>query len=422
MLDLVRRSSSLVRIVLVILYFGNLWNDHSWIVERDDEYVVDTTIPTIVSVKLDGSATVVDDIHPTISENAAATKHPLALVKLERDKEPDPNKDTRTKNSSVTNATTITCTRLGGGNGATWSVPIFPHLIIVGAAKAGTTALSHFLNQVPNVLRTTPGEPHFWDGFVHGNSPRQWSSHGQRCKLLQQYHSFWPLDQIGPDTITFEKTPSLLAMSNKPGVIRALLDPHPPKILIVLRNPVDRFYSNYKMNFHRNRGMVSRSMAKNIQWEVAQLKNRSVLDVPLLSNTTDVWNASDFVALPKSSSPEFDWRWSMVARGFYAPQIERYMRFFPLGTSLKVVHYENFTQNKVDTLNEIMEWLGLPPYYNWTDNELEQHYGPGQKATKVRPMPTKIKKYLEHLYKPFNEKLATLLGEEWRGVWQYENL
>lgn len=205
-------------------------------------------------------------------------------------------------------------------------------------------------------------------------------------------------------------------------MIRALLDPHPPKILIVLRNPVDRFYSNYQMNYQRDRGMVSRSIAENIQWEVAKLRNLSFIDVPTLSSTTTTWNQSDFVALPLTSRP-FDWRWSMVARGFYATQIERYINHFPLGTSLKVIQYENFTQNKVETLNEILEWLGVPPHNNWTAHELEQHYGPVQKSKhKLRPMPSKIKKYLEHLYQPFNDRLAGLLGEEWRGVWDYDKL
>ena len=68
--------------------------------------------------------------------------------------------------------------------------------------------------------------------------------------------------------------------------------------------------------------------------------------------------------------------------------------------------------------------MGVPPHFNWTDQELEQHYGPAQKSstTKVRHMPLKIKKYLEHLYQPFNEQLAALLGEQWSGVWDSDKL
>ena len=32
-------------------------------------------------------------------------------------------------------------------------------------------------------------------------------------------------------------------------------------------------------------------------------------------------------------------------------------------------------------------------------------------------LPPKVRRYLEHLYEPFNGMLTELLGEEWRGVW-----
>ena len=408
MLDFARRTSNFARIALVILYFKSLWSNDSLVGNLNDHFI--DTVPTIVSLN---NATIVDDVHPTITKCDEATKNPQG------DMEQFGSHETPTQTSPAPSPTR-TCMALGR-NGTTWNVAAFPHLIIVGAAKAGTTALGRFLGLVPNFQRTIQEEPHFWDGFVHGKAPRQWSSHVQRCQLLQQYHSYWPSNQIGPESITFEKTPSLLAISSKPGMIRALLDPHLPKILIVLRNPVDRFYSNYKMNLQRNRGMVSKSIAVNVKWEVAKLQNLSIIDVPVLSNRTQSWNPCDFVTQP-STHRDFDWRWSMVARGFYAPQIERYMQYFPLGTSLKVIQYENFTRNKVETLNEILEWMGVPPHFNWTEQELQQHYGPAQKATsKDHPMPTKIKKYLEHLYQPFNERLAALLGEQWRGVWDSDH-
>ena len=36
-----------------------------------------------------------------------------------------------------------------------------PNLLIVGAAKSGTTSLHNYLNQHPEVFMCTPKEPHF---------------------------------------------------------------------------------------------------------------------------------------------------------------------------------------------------------------------------------------------------------------------
>ena len=36
-----------------------------------------------------------------------------------------------------------------------------PNLLIIGAAKSGTTSLHHYLQQHPEIFMTTPKEPHF---------------------------------------------------------------------------------------------------------------------------------------------------------------------------------------------------------------------------------------------------------------------
>jgi hypothetical protein len=103
----------------------------------------------------------------------------------------------------------------------------------------------------------------------------------------------------------------------------------------------------------------------------------------------------------------------------YAPFVEAYMEHFPLGTTLKVIQYENFTQNKRQTLMELLDWLGAPPH-DWTDEDLDDDHGPVQVSVPIPVMSDHVKNYLRHLYKPFNDKLADLLGENWRGVWDRE--
>ena len=69
---------------------------------------------------------------------------------------------------------------------------------------------------------------------------------------------------------------------------------------------------------------------------------------------------------------------------------------------------------------EILDWLGVPSHH-WTEKDLKDDHGPVQFSVPVPTMSEEIKTYLKHIYQPFNDKLADLLGENWRGVWDVEN-
>ena len=101
----------------------------------------------------------------------------------------------------------------------TISLPIFPHFIIVGAQKAGTTAISEILTRsVPNFLRTTRFEGHYWDQIVNIEMAKRISS-DQHCKSLRWYFAKWKSALVKPNTILFEKTPRYLPMRGIPKVI-----------------------------------------------------------------------------------------------------------------------------------------------------------------------------------------------------------
>ena len=45
-----------------------------------------------------------------------------------------------------------------------------PNFFIIGAPKCGTTALSRYLSQHPNIFMSDPKEPHYFcDDFKYGN-------------------------------------------------------------------------------------------------------------------------------------------------------------------------------------------------------------------------------------------------------------
>lgn len=294
----------------------------------------------------------------------------------------------------------------------TWTAPVFPHLIIVGAQKAGTTALGRFLRTVPNVIGSKEPEAHFWDGVV--KNPKNWSSPERKCDLIKHYYEYWDPDLINSRTVMFEKTPSLLSFPKYARIIHYVLKPHRPKILIILRDPVARFYSHYEMNRQRFKLMIP-PLEEILREEIEALRNVSAMDVPVFQRGVK-WNQSQFMIPQKM--PPLNMQRSLLQRGFYAPQVAQYMKFFPLGTSLKVIHYENFTRNKNDGLNDILNWIGAPSH-NLTEKELNEDWGPYKNRDKgtARTTDNDVTTYLKHLYKPLNARLSDLLGEEWQGVW-----
>eukprot|EP00934_Nitzschia_sp_Nitz4_P006322 Nitzschia sp. Nitz4//scaffold217_size45653//17870//18913//NITZ4_007222-RA/size45653-processed-gene-0.23-mRNA-1//1//CDS//3329542231//6312//frame0 len=309
--------------------------------------------------------------------------------------------------------------------------PVFPHMILVGAQKAGTTALHNALKLVPEFMEPRVNEPHFWDNRAlpllkekQGTLTRE-----ELCDLANVYASYWPnvMTNMTPSTVVFEKTPVLLSLPRTAWAIRTILDMlhpnHPVKILVVLRDPVQRFFSNYKMNFQH--GDTTLRVEEVIQEELKYLRKRGMLqaprynaNIPMEEEGHEMWNASSF-----RPGMEVTWNYkSFLARGFYARQLVWYMRYFSLGESLMVVRYEDFQQKPAETLGRIMEFVTGKdtPVSETVRLALGTDLGPTytHRQESYFPMSNHSEQYLKRLYKPFNDELADILGESWRDVWE----
>ncbi len=115
-----------------------------------------------------------------------------------------------------------------------------PDFLIIGAQKSGTTSLYSYLARHPNILPAYgKKEVHFWD------IPKNYK------KGLLWYRAHFPLIKELQDAavITGEKTPNYL---EDPETIRKIKEDCPAaKIIILLRNPVERTISNYFMKVRR---------------------------------------------------------------------------------------------------------------------------------------------------------------------------
>ncbi|MFC3088051.1 sulfotransferase family protein [Tabrizicola soli] len=156
--------------------------------------------------------------------------------------------------------------------------------LVVGAQKSGTTTLHHHLAQQPDLYLPGCKEVHFFDG-----DSRDWSSPDYRA-----YEAF--LTAAASTQICGEATPAYMVHRRFLERIRAY-NPQ-MRLIAVLRHPVERAWSNWRMLV--TQGAETLPFAQAIR----DRRNRIAKN----------WRA-----------------YSYVERGFYADQIANILDLFPAG-------------------------------------------------------------------------------------------
>lgn len=141
-----------------------------------------------------------------------------------------------------------------------------PDFLILGAAKAGTTSLFYYLSQHPNI--STPNrkkEVHYFDvNYNHG---------------IDWYRNHFPqsnkrnIGAAGVRNLCFEASPSY--MIYPPALERIKKDIPSVKLIVLLRDPVERAYSHYRHNVRRGRENLSFSEALEAETERTSIKGQT---------------------------------------------------------------------------------------------------------------------------------------------------
>lgn len=152
-------------------------------------------------------------------------------------------------------------------------------------------------------------------------------------------------------------------------------------IIIVLRNPVDRAYSDY--NFVKERGHEKRS------FEDALSEEKSQLEIHTQKMQDD----------PMYKSKEHR-RYSYVGRGEYIDQIERYIKYFD-EDQIHIISSDELFLHPEDVLYQVYTYLGV----NTVDITL--------KPNRKKEYPNMLEEtriYLQNYYSEYNERLYEFLG------------
>ncbi|MEY2543753.1 MAG: hypothetical protein QOE81_1214 [Verrucomicrobiota bacterium] len=200
--------------------------------------------------------------------------------------------------------------------------------IVAGAQKSGTTALRYFLKKNPQIALPDRQELHFFD------DEEIFSQQQVDYELLHRHFRVRGASRTGiglaltrRGVLAGEVTPSYLYW--KPAMERIRNYNPQIKLIILLRNPVDRAFAH---------------------WNMQRFKDREPLD--FLDALKEERNR--LTELPPIESRRF----AYVDRGFYSGQLDRVFEFFQR-EQVKIVKFEDFRDRKQETLDQIFEFLGV---------------------------------------------------------------
>ena len=166
-----------------------------------------------------------------------------------------------------------------------------PNLLIVGAAKSGTTSLHNYLNQHPDIFMCSPKEPHF---LINKEIGKQRIHKG--IIDLKDYKSlFCEKDHLkyrGESSVMYLSFPELAIKNIK----RYLHDD--VKIIIMLRNPIERAYSGYQ---HVKRYNMMENLSFEDALEIGEERYRNIKNLTPASRYLELGNYYNQVKLFKES-------------------------------------------------------------------------------------------------------------------------
>lgn len=247
-----------------------------------------------------------------------------------------------------------------------------PNFLIIGAQKCGTSSLYHNLCQHPRIRPARKKEIHFFDDHYD--------------KGLDWYKSYFPPVKPFKNIFTGEASPYYLFHPYAPNRI-SLSYPH-IKLIILLRNPVDRAYSHYHHNIRKNR--------ENLSFEQAVAKESKLMPSEI-----------DQFSRQRDYKSQFHKHCSYLSRGVYIIQIKRWLQHFPKKQIL-FLKSEEFFKDPEATVCTVFSFLGARQVPMSTF-AIKNNY-------RYPPMNRTVRQNLLKYFKPHNDQLTKLLGPDfsWR--------
>lgn len=226
---------------------------------------------------------------------------------------------------------------------------------MVGAVKAGTTSLHEYLQQHPDIFMSPVKETNFFsdadmqfekfnldyrqdidhnlDKYLSG--PMNTKIHIAHIRTWQQYQQLFR--DVNQQKAVGEISNSYLYCPSTANAIYSRLPQ--AKIVMLLRNPVDRLFSQYLMNLK-----LGKIFEKNLLLEIQNDQNK----------IDKGWGVSHLY----------------LEVGLYFQQVKRYYDVFP-ADQIHIILYDDYKKNPSGEMKSLFAFLGVDAEY---EIDMSQRY------------------------------------------------
>jgi hypothetical protein len=253
---------------------------------------------------------------------------------------------------------------------------VLPDFLIIGASRSGTTSLFQALIGHPCVVPPFRKEPSFFNH--HYDRGTTW----YRSQFPLDTHKRFQTSILKRKFRTGEATANYFYYPSVAGKVAKLLPQI--RLVLLLRNPVDRAYSDYLLSVRAQR--ETRSFEEAIREELRG---------------------------PMSATPENErsllWV-NYLVKGKYADHLAVWLMHFRRD-QLLIIKSEGFFRDPSTAFKRVLDHLGLP---HWEPGEYASFKEPGRtsyggkyEGGKYPALPPETRKTLTDFYMPHNERLYT---------------
>jgi hypothetical protein len=253
---------------------------------------------------------------------------------------------------------------------------VLPDFIIFGVSRSGTTSLYQYLSQHPNIEPSVVKELRFFDmyfdrgiNWYRMNFPSKW----QKFVFTKLKHKKF---------ITGEASGAYLQNPHTPKRIHNL-NPN-MKLILLLRNPVDRAFSHYKRKIKN--GSEKLSFEEVIEKEKSRINGEH----------------EKMEKNEKYYSPIYH-SLAYITTGLYAIRLKHWLKYFSMRQIL-ILENGEFLREPEKVYNQAIKFLDLPEW------KLSTYRKFSKQDLNIEMNPKTREKLLEYC-KPFNEELYSLIGK-----------
>jgi hypothetical protein len=254
---------------------------------------------------------------------------------------------------------------------------LLPDFLVIGAQKGGTTSLYNYLIEHPGIIPAFTKEVHFFDTYFHKGLPwyrANFPTYAEKY-YLERFHK--------QKCLTGEATPYYLFHPHAPGRVAKTLPE--AKFIVLLRNPIDRAYSQYAHQARQGYETLSFEDA------LAEEEKRTAKERENLLKDERYASFNDK-------------HYAYLARGKYIDQLQIWLELFPREQFL-ILRSEDFYSDPASTLRETFKFLDLPTA------GLQREYKLYNNGTYSKMESTTRKRLIEY-FEPYNARLNEYLGAD----------